>query len=104
MTAASRSLRRIIELLKHVEIAFLTKPVINSIMETVQILKTQYDGYCVGTGVEYPGIVVWGDNDKELIKRFKECIPSYKEALVKYGVDKKSNVEVLTVDVSPDNK
>ena len=104
MTAASRSLRRIIELSKRVEIAFLTKPVINSIMETVQILKTQYDGYCVGTGVEYPGIVVWGDSDKELIKRFKECIPSYKEALVKYGVDKKSNVEVLTVDVSPDNK
>lgn len=73
-------------------------------METVQIVKTQYDGYCVGTGVEYPGIIISADNDKELVSRFKECIPSYKRLLAKHGVDEKSNVEVLTVDVALNDK
>lgn len=69
--------------------------------ETAKIIKTQYDGYCIGVGVEYPGIVVWGNTEEEMVGRFQSAIPSYIRALKYFGVSEKSNVEILTaVDCS----
>ena len=71
-------------------------------MKTIRMEKRSFDGYCVGTGIEYPGIVVWGDSDEELMERFKAAIPAYEEALQKYGVENKPNetpsIEVISVD------
>ena len=70
-------------------------------LETTKIIKTQYNGYCVGVGVEHPGIIVWGNTEEEMVARFQQTIPSYKRALKKYGISEKSNVEILTaVDCS----
>ena len=57
-------------------------------MATTHIVKRSYDGYCVGIGVEYPGIIVSAENEEDLIGRFQESIPSYKRALAKYGLEK----------------
>ena len=59
--------------------------------------KTSYDGYCVGVGVEYPGIVVSAENDKELIRLFKAAVPVHEKALEKVGV-KKKEVTVISID------
>ena len=71
-------------------------------MKTIRMEKQSYDGYCVGTGIEYSGIVVWGDSDEELLKRFKAAIPVYEEALQKYDVENKPyeapKIEVISVD------
>ncbi len=73
-------------------------------MATINIVKRSYDGYCVGVGVEYPGIVVSAESDEDLISRFQEAIPSYKRALAKYGMDEESNKEVLTVEAYREDK
>ena len=73
-------------------------------MTTIHIVKRSYDRYCVGVGVEYPGIVVSAESDKDLINRFQEIIPSYKRALAKYGMDEESNKEVLTVEAQREDK
>ena len=73
-------------------------------MATTRMIKRSYDGYCVGVGVEYPGIIVSAENDGDLIKRFQEAIPSYKRALAKYGIEKKDKKRVLSIDVQWDDK
>ena len=71
-------------------------------MKTVRMEKQSFDGYYVGTAIEYPGIVVWGDSDEELMKRFKAAIPAYEEALQRFGVENKPNetpsIEIISVD------
>ena len=71
-------------------------------MKTVHMEKQSFNGYCVGTGIEHPGIVVWGSNDEELLKRFRDAIPAHEEALQKYNVVNKPyevpKIEVISVD------
>ena len=71
-------------------------------MTTIHMEKRSYDGYCVGTGVEYPGIIVWGKTDEELMKRFKDAIPVYEKALEKHGIE--SEPEMPMVEVIPIDK
>ena len=77
-------------------------------MKTVRMEKQSFDGYCVGTGIEYPGIVVWANNDKELRKLFKAAIPAYEEALQKYNVVNKPyeapKMEIITIDRETEDK
>ena len=73
-------------------------------MATTCIVKRSYDGYCVAVGVEYPGIIVSAENDKDLISRFQEAVPSYKRALIKYRIEEKSKKEVLTIDIQREDK
>ena len=71
-------------------------------MKTVRMEKQSFDGYYVGTGIEYPGIVVWGESDEELMKRFKDAIPAYEEALQRFGIENKPNktpsIEIISVE------
>lgn len=67
-------------------------------MALIHIQKQSYDGYCVGTGVEYPGIIVSAKSDEELIQRFKDAIPSYKRALKNYGVVEDDKISVISID------
>ena len=61
------------------------------------IIKQVYDDCIVGVGVEYPGIIVSGKTDQEVITRFKEIIPSYERALKKYNIDESHIKDVLTI-------
>ena len=76
----------------------------DNIMATTRIVKRSYGGYCVGVGVEYPGIIVSAESDDDLVSRFQEAVPSYKRALAKYGIEEKSMKEVLTIDVQRADK
>lgn len=65
----------------------------------IRMEKRSYDGYCVGTCREYPGIVVWGENNEELIQRFKEAVPAHEEALRRHGItNEPEKVEVIPID------
>ena len=69
------------------------------IMKTIRMEKRSYEGYCVGTGVEYPGIIVSATSDDELIRLFKAAIPSHERALKKYDVEEEeTSVTVIAVD------
>ena len=65
-------------------------------METLHIRKKSFDGYCVGQGVEYPGIIIHAKSDDELKSNFLKALPSHKEALEKIFQDK--DMEVLVID------
>ena len=69
-------------------------------MKTIRMEKRSYDGYCIGTGVEYPGIIVWAKSDEELLRLFKAAIPAHEEALKKYNVTppKTPKVTVIPID------
>ena len=73
-------------------------------MGVIHMEKRSYDGYCVGIGVEYPGIIVWGENDKELLDRFKAAIPVHKKALKEHGIKQegRKRAEVIAVDKEMD--
>lgn len=61
--------------------------------------KHSYDGFCVGVGVEYPGIVVSATSDDELIRLFKKAIPSYERGLRKYGIKRPPARKVEVIDI-----
>ncbi len=63
---------------------------------SLHIQKKSFDGYCVGQGVEYPGIIVHADTNEQLVKEFKKALPGHKEALEK--ISQKVEIEVLEVD------
>ena len=44
-------------------------------MEKLHIQKQSFEGYCVGTGVEYPGIIVHAKSDKDLTAEFLQALP-----------------------------
>ena len=44
----------------------ISPPEMTDNMKTIHIEKQSYDGYCVGTGIEYPEIIVWVENKKAL--------------------------------------
>ena len=69
-------------------------------MSTTHMVKSSHDRYCVGVGVEYPSIIVRAESAEDLISRFQESVPSYKMALVKYGIEEKPD-KILTVNVKP---
>ena len=46
-------------------------------MAELHIKKRSFDGYCVGQGVEYPGIIVHAKNDAELKKEFLKVLPGH---------------------------
>lgn len=71
---------------------------VERVMPKIHMQKQSYNGYCVGVGVEYPGIIVSAESDEELVRRFKDAIPSYKRALEKFGVVDKENIAVITID------
>lgn len=64
----------------------------------VQMIQTDYDGYSVGVGVEYPGIIVSAENGEELARVFKKAIPSHKRGLKHFGVTEKRNVHIVTIE------
>ena len=66
-------------------------------MEKLHIQKESYKGYCVGTGVEYPGIIVHGKTDGELINTFVKALPGHKKALSKIKNSGKA-ITVLEID------
>lgn len=66
-------------------------------MKTVHMERRSYGGYLVGTGVEYPGIVVSAASDEELVRLFRAAIPSHERALKKYGA-REAGVTVIPVD------
>lgn len=65
-------------------------------MENLHIAKKSFDGYCVGQGVEYPGVIVHAKSDEELKSNFLKALPGHKKALEKISQDK--NMEVLVID------
>ena len=81
-----------------------SESLVDNIMATTRMIKRSYDGYCVGVGVEYPGIIVSAESDEDLISRFQKAIPSYKRALAKYGIEEKDKKKVLTIDVQWNDK
>ncbi len=67
------------------------------VMEKLHMKKQSYDGYCVGQGVEYPGIIVSAKSDKELKKMFIEALPGHKELLAKNAID----VKISVIEIGP---
>ena len=71
----------------------------HSVQQT-HIKKQSFDGYCVGTGVEYPGIIVSAITEAVLIKKFKSALPGHIQALEKYKQpDTAKNTAVIAVDL-----
>ena len=64
-------------------------------MEKLHMKKQSYSGYCVGQGVEYPGIIVSAKSDKELKKMFREALPGHKQLLAKNAID----VEISVIEI-----
>jgi len=68
-------------------------------MSIVHIEKTPYEGYCVGIGVEHPGIIISGTNDDELKEKFMELLPEYEEAMKERGyTDEPGDLEKIRAD------
>ena len=65
-------------------------------MNGLHIQKKSFDGYCVGQGVEYPGIIIHAKSDKELKDEFLKALPGHKEALQK--VSQTTDIEVIEID------
>lgn len=65
-------------------------------MEKLHIMKKSFDGYSVGQGVEYPGVIVHAESDEELKSNFLKALPIHKKALEKISQDK--YMEVLVID------
>lgn len=66
--------------------------------QSVHVERHILDGYCVGIGVEHPGIIISAENEEELLKLFKEIIPIYNEGLAKYGIKDRVR-EVAVVEI-----
>lgn len=62
----------------------------------LHIQKQSFDGYCVGQGVEYPGVIVHANSDEELKSEFLKALPDHKKALEKISAS--TEIEVLDVD------
>ena len=67
-------------------------------MEKLHIQKKSYDGYCVGTCVEYPEIIFHAKTNTELIKKIKSAIPVYMDAVQQCGKSKAPEIEVIEFD------
>ena len=54
----------------------------------VKIVKAKADGkdVYIGTGIEYPGIILSGGSVEEIEEKFLECLPGYKKILEKYNM------------------
>ena len=63
----------------------------------VQMIQKDYDGYCIGQGVEYPGIIVSAENGEELARVFKKAIPAYKRGLKHFGITDKRDISIVTI-------
>ncbi len=64
--------------------------------KTTYSKKKSFDGYCVGQGVEFPGIIVHAESDEDLQSEFLKILPGHKKALEKIPKDIK--IEVLEID------
>ena len=73
-------------------------------MQSIHIEKHSYNGFCVGVGVEYPGIIVSATTDKELIRLFMKAIPSYERGLREYGIQQAPPRKVEVIDISRTDK
>ena len=67
-------------------------------MERLHISKKSYDGYCVGSGVEYPGIILHAKTDEELKNKFMAALPEHQKALQKFTKTKKTNITVISFE------
>ena len=65
-------------------------------METLHIRKESFEGYHVGVGVEYPGIIVSAKSDKALKDEFLKALPGHKHALEKHGI-KSDAISVMKI-------
>ncbi len=68
-------------------------------MKGLHIQKKSFDGYCVGQGVEYPGIIIHAKSDEELKKEFLKALPGHQKALTKISQD--TEIEVIQIDTIP---
>ena len=64
-------------------------------IEKLHIRKQSFDGYCVGVGVEYPGIIVHAESDEDLRNVFLQALPGHKEALNKF----KNKLEISVIEI-----
>ena len=65
-------------------------------VQQLHIKMQSFDGYCVGTGIEYPGIIISAATKAELAKKFKNALPGHIKALKKYGqADVAKNTKVI---------
>ena len=55
-------------------------------------------GYYLGQGVESPGIILSASTKEELVRMFKQTLPSYQRAIKHYGITDQPK-EIVTVDV-----
>ena len=58
----------------------------------LHIVKQQFDGYSVASGVEYPGIIVHAKTDQGLVDKFLKALPGHKEILEKYNASPEISV------------
>ena len=65
------------------------EPQVNSGMVVCHLHVCFYEGYCVGTCLEYPGIILSGKNEEDLANGFEKLYHSYKKALEHYGIKNK---------------
>jgi len=66
-------------------------------MEKLHIEKRSYKGYCVGAGVEYPGIIISATSDEKLTNEFIKALPGHQKILKK-RFDGKKEISVIEVD------
>ena len=66
-------------------------------MEKLHIRKQSYKGYCVGAGVEYPGIIVSATSDEKLTNEFIKALPGHQKVLKRVS-DGKKEISVIEVD------
>lgn len=64
----------------------------------LHIQKKSFEGYCVGQGVEYPGVIVHANSDEELKSEFLKVLPGHKKALEK--IPQETEIEVIEVDAN----
>ena len=67
-------------------------------MEKLHISKQSFNGYCVGVGVEYPGIIVHAKSDEKLIEEFMKALPGHQKALGKRQQERK---EISVIEIDP---
>ena len=65
-------------------------------MTNLHIQKKSFEGYCVGQGVEFPGVIVHAKSDEELQEEFLKALPGHQKALAKTPQDIK--IEVIEID------
>ena len=71
-------------------------------LKTSHVKITRFDDYCLGEGIEYPGLIIHAKNSGDIIKQFIKALPGHKDILKKYNA--KENITVFEVDYEEPEK